>query len=332
MATCCDGKDAELSGGGVRCKVLGQSGKIMIELTGNNTKGNFSEPNEDRLTFEVDAIQEVDSQGNVVGKSGPRKHALNSLASQTFTFTKADNVSYYEGIKVVNVNLTAYLSGPQANLDIMVFLFLESGNVTFGNETFSVYKGSLKFNIKIRDWEFCDAGLDNCGAGNKKETGAFIDLTLQVKSKGTPKKESKKDREKSKKKPICHKNSTCPEVYNLGGGSDVVLNNEIIIDEEIVDMSDGFPKFEVKGSKKLFTFRIPKFNNTALIDPTANVAGSEGGGEVTGGGEGEGGDTTATIPTTSEGDTSTASLPSFKLMFFGFLVSGATMFTVSFNM
>lgn len=36
------------------------------------------------------------------------------------------------------------------------------------------------FPPKIRDWEFCDEGLDNCGAGNKKETGAFIDLTLQV--------------------------------------------------------------------------------------------------------------------------------------------------------
>lgn len=149
IIACCDGKDAELSGGGVRCKVLGQSGKIMIELIGNNTKGDFSEPNEDRLTFEVDAVQEVDSQGNVIGKSGPKKHALNSLASETFTFTKAENVSYYEGIKVVNVNLTAYLSGPQANLDIMIFLFLESGNVTFGNESFSVYRGSLKFNIKV---------------------------------------------------------------------------------------------------------------------------------------------------------------------------------------
>ena len=50
---------------------------------------------------------------------------------------------------MVNVNLTSYLSGPQAHLDIMVFLFLESGNVTFGNESFSVYKGSLKFNIKV---------------------------------------------------------------------------------------------------------------------------------------------------------------------------------------
>ena len=97
-------------------------------------------------------------------------------------------------------------------------------------------------------------------------------------------------------------------------------------------MSDGFPKFEVKGSKKLFTFRIPRFNNTVLIDPTANVAGSEGGGEVTGGGDGGGGDATTTIPTTSEGDTSSASLPSFNLMFFGLLVSVATMFVVWFDM
>jgi len=95
-------------------------------------------------------------------------------------------------------------------------------------------------------------------------------------------------------------------------------------------MSDGFPKLEIKDSKKLFTFRIPKFNNTVVIDPTVNVAGSEGGGEVSGRGSG-GGDTTTAIPTTIEGDNSSASLPSFKLMCFGFLVSVATMFTVLFN-
>lgn len=89
-----------------------------------------------------------------------------------------------------------------------------------------------------------------------------------------------------------------------------------MIDEEIVEMSDGFPKFETKGSKKLFTFRIPKFNNTAMIDPTVNVAGSEGGGEVSGGG-----DTTTAISTTNTGDTSSASLLSFNLICFGFLVA-----------
>lgn len=82
---------------------------------------------------------------------------------------------------------------------------------------------------KLTDWEFCDESLGNCGKGNKKETGAFIDLTLKIKSKGTPKKESKEDRKKSKRKPICRKNSTaCPsEVYDLGGGSVMVLNKVV---------------------------------------------------------------------------------------------------------
>lgn len=121
----------------------------MIQLLGNNTDGSFSKTNENRLTFEVDEIKEVDSQGEVVGKSGPKKHAINSLASQSFNFTKVDNVSYYQGIKVINVNLTAFLDGPKANLEIAIYLFLESGNVTFGNESFLVYKGTLKFNIKV---------------------------------------------------------------------------------------------------------------------------------------------------------------------------------------
>ena len=38
-------------------------------------------------------------------------------------------------------------------------------------------------------------------------------------------------------------------------------------------MPDPFPKYETQGSKKLFIFRIPRFNNTVLIDPTANMDG-----------------------------------------------------------
>ncbi|XP_078362016.1 skeletal aspartic acid-rich protein 1-like [Oculina patagonica] len=279
LIACCTGKDVELSGGGVQCKILGQSGKIMIELIGNDTKGDFSEPNEDRLTFEVDEIKEIDLQGNVVGKIGPKKHFVNTLASQMFLFSKGDNL--HQGIKVINVNLLAFLFGPQAALHILVFLFLESGNVTFGNESFFVYNGTLKFNIKITDWEFCDAALQNCGKGSlRNETEAFIDLTLHVESKGTPKKESMEDRKKSKKKPICHNNSSCPDVYDMGGGSDVVLNNEILIDGESIRMPDGFLKFVTEGYKKLFTFRIPKFNNTVVIDPAVNLGGSEGGGDL----------------------------------------------------
>ena len=90
---------------------------MRLVYIGNNTEGNFSDSNDNQLTFEVDSIYERDAQDNEVGKTGPKKHSLNSLASQEFNFTKVDNVYYYQGIKVINVNLTVYLDGPQATLD-----------------------------------------------------------------------------------------------------------------------------------------------------------------------------------------------------------------------
>lgn len=75
-------------------------------------------------------------------------------------------------------------------------------------------------------------------------------------------------------------------------------------------MPDPFPKYETQGSKKLFIFRIPRFNNTVLIDPTANMdgvageptIGGDGGGNGGGGnggggnGGGDGGESTTGLP------------------------------------
>ena len=32
-------------------------------------------------------------------------------------------------------------------------------------------------------------------------------------------------------------------------------------------MPEGYPKFELKGSKQSYTFRFPKFTDTAFYDP-----------------------------------------------------------------
>ena len=80
---------------------------------------------------------------------------------------------------------------------------------------------------------------------------------------------------------------------------------QILLDDEPVDMPDPFPKYETQGSKKLFMFRIPRFNNTVLIDPTANMdgvageptIGGDGGGNGDGGnGGGDGGESTTGPP------------------------------------
>lgn len=80
---------------------------------------------------------------------------------------------------------------------------------------------------------------------------------------------------------------------------------QILLDEDPVDMPDPFPKYETQGSKKLFIFRIPRFNNTVLIDPKANMdgvageptIGGDGGGNGDGGnGGGDGGESTTGPP------------------------------------
>lgn len=40
---------------------------------------------------------------------------------------------------------------------------------------------------------------------------------------------------------------------------------------EYVAFPPGYPKFDTRGLVKSFTFRIPRFNNTVLIDPSVNV-------------------------------------------------------------
>lgn len=113
---------------------------------------------DEMLTFQVDSMEEKDSNGNVVGLTGPtqKKHALPSLKNQIqkFTFSSLDNSTTYQGLPVKRINLSVSLAGPQANLEIQVVLFLRSGKITFGNESFNVRSGTFKFNIKVSCIDF----------------------------------------------------------------------------------------------------------------------------------------------------------------------------------
>lgn len=242
----------------------------------------FSDDNEDVLTFQVDSLQEIDSLGMPVGMSGPsdRTHGLNSLASQiqSFNFSALDNSSTYQGIPVKNVNLSVFLAGPQANLELIVMVFLGTGYVNFGNETFRVQSGTLKFNIKISDWQFCGMGNENCTSStNQKETGQYLDLQLSIKSMAEPEEVEDEERQGSNKEAICEDDPNemdddCPRIFNMGGNSEMVLNKVVLTGtNDYVAFPPGFPKFVSTGMTKSFSFRIPKFNNTCIIDPSVNV-------------------------------------------------------------
>ena len=59
------------------------------------------------------------------------------------------NFASYQGLRVKNFNFTSTLSGPNATLTVMAYMFQDEGNITFGNETSEMRKGMLKFNIQV---------------------------------------------------------------------------------------------------------------------------------------------------------------------------------------
>lgn len=105
----------------------------------------FGDDNEDLLSFELDEIEEKDSQGNDVDD----KHSVKSFDDVKFTFGLVDRQATFQGIPVIKMNYSAYLPDPDATLEIIVYLFRGAGTITFGNETFAVQSGTVKFNIKV---------------------------------------------------------------------------------------------------------------------------------------------------------------------------------------
>jgi len=245
----------------------------------------FGDDNEDLLSFEVDEIEEKDSEGNEVDD----KHSVKSFDDVKFTFGLVDRQADLQGIPVIKMNYSAYLPDPEATLEIIVYLFRGPGTITFGNETFAVQSGTVKFNIKISKWEFCDDSPADCSSG---KSGEYLDISLKVKSKGSPQEVDDDAREKEDKERICRdkdddddKNDNvddndddddddddCPRIFDLGGESEMVLNQGVMIDDDdYTAMPDEFPKFEKDDEKTKFVFRIPKFGKNVLVDPSVNV-------------------------------------------------------------
>ena len=106
----------------------------------------FRDDDEGLLSFELDELKEKDADGNEVDD----KHCVDSFDDVEFQLSHVRTASRFKDLAVISVNLSTHLK-TKANLGIMVYLFLEPGIVTFGNETFNVNPGTVKFNIEVWD-------------------------------------------------------------------------------------------------------------------------------------------------------------------------------------
>ncbi|XP_068739952.1 skeletal aspartic acid-rich protein 1-like [Montipora capricornis] len=265
---------------GVVCKVVGFRTRIMcVHPNSRRPNIDFCDSNRDRVLIEFESFEERNKDGNLVGKANRKRHFFNSFPEEPFHFT-AQSSSSYQGVRVKNINFTSTLNAKNASLKIMVYMFEDHGNITFGNETSEMREGMLKFNIEIRNWQFCAKhnSDEDCNVG---DDGEFIDVALVIKSKGKPKQIPQGDRNK-RRHPRCFKTiryNKCPKEFDIGGGSEIVLSSQVMVDDEIRDMpgNGDFPKLKQADNKQKVILRFPKATNRIFYDPGLEVGEADAG-------------------------------------------------------
>lgn len=232
------------------------------------------------FTVNVLYVIQKDNMGKDVGKP------VRSLENQAFKVSPFRKNAMFQGVKAAHIDLKAYLKEPQANLTLSVYIFRDAGNVTFGDESTEVQKGTIKLFFKVENYTFCDGNANNSICqGNK--AGEFLEVAIIMRNKdgSKAKEDSEEEREKrkgprrpdEKKRGIrCPRNAKCfKKIFRLNN-DEVALADGCDVDGENRPMAPGFPKVEVmEGGKQKFVFKGPRFNRTVIFDPVIELAADE---------------------------------------------------------
>ena len=108
----------------------------------NGTVGIYRCKDKDKnkaLFLELAFINQLAQNGSIVGKA-----VDNSLFKKIFTFSKKLTEMKYQGLYVVKLEVSASYQDLGASLSAAAYVACEAGNVTWGEETYNVEKGSLK--------------------------------------------------------------------------------------------------------------------------------------------------------------------------------------------
>lgn len=263
----------EVGEGGLRVNILGRSGKIRIAREARGRRRDLSR-DDGVFVVEVDHVKQKNEQGGDVGKK------VETLANQDFSID-VNKSANYQGVSAAHINLKSYLAAPKADLIVDIYIFRETGNVTFGNETTEVQNGTMKFFVEIKNYTFCDGhAIPSICKAN--ETGKYLEVAIVVKGKKeeTSEEENEADRKnredrlptgKRPKGMRCPLKDKCPKTYRIGNDT-IGLSKECKNDGENVKMPMGYPRFVRQGSKNRFIFRCNKFNRTVIFDPYVEVS------------------------------------------------------------
>jgi len=215
----------------------------------------------------VTALTEVDVNGNAVGCTGSTKHCVTSFASQDFTFGASAADVPIGDTTASQVVFTSVV--PTGTFAMNTMIISKDGEVTNTipggkSEILKLTKGDCKFNVILSGWDWCTGA---CSGGDG--TGAFIDVTIEVKGTGS-------DTDWSEDAAAADASDTTggdgTKKGNIGG-SIITLSNTVNVDSKVMAMPIGYPFTGGNGSNKnTITLRFPKFTTSAVYDPVITAA------------------------------------------------------------
>ena len=192
--------------------------------------------------------------------SGPRS-TFNTFANQDFEISDVSEVTYPStNLSAFSFSFTSALSKrvngenmPIANVRLTTYIFSDSGKLNISGEISTVDPGSVKFNIELNGYSFCEVWTTGCSL-----RGKAVDVVIAVKGLG-----------KTEKAPKLPGEDT--DVFSLGGSAALKMSRKVKVDGQWTDMAEGFPKLEEAGAKQLLRCRFPRFLSEALYDPTVDL-------------------------------------------------------------
>ena len=269
LAAVCMAKDKVFGTTGTTARVLGNSGKIILD-NGDNA-----------VRIEMSDVAERDLNGGVVGD-----HWFNGFSSQEFEFTDPAEVDLH-GSKAMGVNFSSTVLDGAAPLLVEMYLMQNATLIEEGGEALQTFPGSLKFSYNIASWPFCSAGgtgTSLCKKGGEEQVGAFLDFSIIIKAENTKSKKTddddddktKSDDDKSSRPEVTYAaddkaaKKAAKSLRMAEGGSTLLLASKYRAGSTWREMPAGYPVVQQKNKKTTITFRFERFDGTLYYDPVLN--------------------------------------------------------------
>ena len=127
-------------------------------------------------------------------------------------------------------------------------------------EAYNLTARSVKFNITVRDWDFC--------AGGCRRAGEYLDIVFQFKGPRLepPVEAEEPDEEEERQK---GRRGRSKKRFNFGVVAD--MSALVDVDGAWQGVVEGFPRIVRRGRVGFVVVRVPKFDSYATYDPVVDV-------------------------------------------------------------